>query len=560
MLQPVVRTVTLCLALSLPIASAHALQGGPPPGPPPPLQPPPAPAGNPVTTAKANLGKTLFWDEQMSATRTVACGTCHVPGAGSSDPRSVIGAARATHPGADGLFGTPDDLTGSPGVPSNDASSFYLSDAVFGLREQVTTRKAPSAVNAAYAPSLFWDGRADGELIDPLSGAVVLAAGAALENQVLGPPVSSVEMAHVGADWNDVVARMTTASPLELSPSVPAALQAWIAGRSYPQLFAEAFGTPTVDAVRIAMAIATYERTLFSDQTPFDAALAGVAPLQPLEAQGRQLFNQLNCGTCHRGNRLTDDQFHNIGLRPSNQDLGRFSVTGAPPDRGAFRTPSLRNVDLRGPYMHTGQFDTLQEVIDFYDRGGDFNPPNKSPLIQPLGLSAQQKAALLAFVQRPLTDPRVENELPPFDRPLLFGESNLAPVTIGAPTPGNGGALPRAIAFEPAWIDNPSLTIGMENGLGGAPTFLMVDIAPSPAGTPFLGLTSHLALSPALVIAPTGTLSGIGPGNGFTSLSIPLALDTAFIGLDVFAQWLVQDPGPPAGPFAATEAVRLRLF
>jgi cytochrome c peroxidase len=550
------RLPTLLFALLLPFVTTSAQQGGPPG----PLQPPPVPSGNPLSPAKVNLGKTLYWDEQMSSTRTVACGTCHVPAAGSSDPRSVFGSPRSTHPGADGQFGTLDDITGSPGVPSHLASGDYLDSALFGLREQVTTRKARSVVNAAYASELFGDGRVDDVLVDPLDGAVILAAGAALENQVLGPPLSSVEMSHVGADWDDIVARLRSATPLVLSPAVPPPLATWIAGREYPELFDEAFGTRDIDPVRIAMAIASYERTLVSDQTPFDDALAGVQPLLPLEAQGRQLFNQLNCNACHRGNRLTDDRFHYTGVRPANQDLGRFSVTGNPPDRGAFRTPGLRNVALRGPYMHTGQFQTLEEVIDFYDRGGDFQAPNKSPLIVPLGLTAQDKAALLAFLQRPLTDLRVENELPPFARPQLYGESNLTPNHIGSGTPGSGGVVPRAIAFEPLWIDNPSFTLAMQRGLGGAPAFLMLDIAPSPAGTPFLSVTSHLALTPALAIVPVGALSGIGPGNGFTSLSLSLALDPALIGLNLFGQWLVQDPGPPAGAFSATEAVRLTLF
>ncbi|MCB1086957.1 MAG: cytochrome-c peroxidase, partial [Verrucomicrobiae bacterium] len=178
-------------------------QGPPPPPPPPPLQPlnpPPVPAGNPITEAKANLGKALFWDEQLSATRTISCGSCHQPESGGSDPRSLLGDPASTHPGADGIFGTADDVTGSPGVILNREDGTYDQDDFFGMTRQVTGRYTPSAINAGYASSLFWDGRATSTFRDPVTNAVILNAGAALESQAAGPPVSSVEMAHQGRD------------------------------------------------------------------------------------------------------------------------------------------------------------------------------------------------------------------------------------------------------------------------------------------------------------------------------------------------------------------------
>src|SRR5207237_2526521 len=139
------------------------------------------------------------------------------------------------------------------------------------LREEGSERKSMSYIVAAYSDSPFWDGRATQVLTDPVTGAVVLPSGAALESQILGPPVNSAEMAHAGRDWNDVAARVAASRPLALSPSIPAGLNEWIGGRSYPELFTEAFGTPDVTPARIAMAIATFERTLYSDRTPFDA-------------------------------------------------------------------------------------------------------------------------------------------------------------------------------------------------------------------------------------------------------------------------------------------------
>ncbi|OLE52429.1 MAG: hypothetical protein AUG51_18180 [Acidobacteria bacterium 13_1_20CM_3_53_8] len=129
-------------------------------GPVQPLNPPVAPAGNPVTATKAFLGKTLFWDEQLSSTRTVACGTCHFSTKGGSDIRAIINNARSTNPGADGLFGTADDVYASPGVVSNNSDGTFNLSPVYGFREQVTGRKSRSYIDAAYSDSLFWDGRA----------------------------------------------------------------------------------------------------------------------------------------------------------------------------------------------------------------------------------------------------------------------------------------------------------------------------------------------------------------------------------------------------------------
>ena len=127
------------------------------------LNPPTAPSGNPVTATKAVLGKVLFWDEQLSSSRTVACGTCHIARAGGSDPRSVGNNTAARHPGADNVFGTADDIQGSPGVPPVQANGSYVAIAAFGLREQVTKRRSMPHINSAYPNLLFWEGRASGE-------------------------------------------------------------------------------------------------------------------------------------------------------------------------------------------------------------------------------------------------------------------------------------------------------------------------------------------------------------------------------------------------------------
>ena len=148
-----------------------------------PLNPPPAPQANPITPAKTFLGKALFWDEQMSSTGTVACGTCHKPGAGGSDPRPLAAVAARANPGADGVYGNEDDVIGSPGIPLHFDDGTYGWNQHFNLDPQVTGRKSPPALNAAYPPELFWDGRAGRQFLEPDTGPLIIPNGGALENQ-----------------------------------------------------------------------------------------------------------------------------------------------------------------------------------------------------------------------------------------------------------------------------------------------------------------------------------------------------------------------------------------
>jgi signal transduction histidine kinase/cytochrome c peroxidase len=444
------------------VSGSLAAQGGPPPNPLAPLGPAPVPAANPQTPAKIALGQALFWDEQLSVTGTVACGTCHAPRGGGSDARLPAASADSRHPGGDGVFGTADDSIGALGVPRHDAVGAYLGDPVFGMAPQAGARQSISAVNAAYPPLLFWDGRARADFIDPATGQTLIATGGALENQALGPLVNDVEMAHAGGTLADMQARIGTITPLRLAASVPAALAEWIDGRDYPALFAEVFGSGGITAARIAMAMASYQRSLVANQTPHDLELAGTPSLTQLERQGRQTFNQAGCNRCHGGALLSDNAFHYLGVRPPTADEGRMAVTGLGGDRGRMRTPGLRGVELSAPYMADGRFATLEEVIDFYDRGGDFSAPNKAPQITPLGLTAAQKTALAAFLRRPLTDPRLVAEAGPFERPQLYGESDAVPQPTGAAIAGGGGRLPRLVAIEPPLAGSDTFTVAVD--------------------------------------------------------------------------------------------------
>ncbi len=530
-------------------------QGGPPPGP---LPPPPVPPGNPITTAKVNLGKALFWDEQLSSTNTTACGSCHVFEHGGSDPRT---SNASVHPGPDGLFGGADDVFGSPGVPRTEANGAYSLAAFFRLGTQVTGRKAPSVINSAYVPNTFWDGRANTTFVDPVTQQIVLQNGATLESQVVEPPVSDVEMGHVGVNWNDITAKLAASTPLRLSPSIPAQLSTWIAGRDYPGLFQEAFGTSDVTGARIALAIATYERVLVSNQAPFDQLLAGnPQALTPQENAGFQVFNgQGRCVTCHAGPRLTNDSFRYIGVRPQADDLGRFAVTGQIGDRGRMKVPSLRNVELRAPYFHTGRLGTLEEVVDFYNRGGDFNAPNKDPNIVPLGLNAGQRANLLAFLRRPLTDPRTVNQQAPFDHPALNQSSPRVPQTFGVGTAGTGGFVPRIVAIEPPFVGNGNFTVAVDGACATKGAILAFSETNVPGGALFNGMRAYLDLSGPLTVRRIGRLAGSGAGDGYGSGTIAIPSDPLLIGRTFYAQVYVLDL-TPGTRFAATEAVAITRF
>lgn len=519
------------------------------PGPPfPPLEPPPVPAGNPITATKAYLGKALFWDEQLSSTKTVSCGTCHRPAEGGSDPRT---SPDTRHPGFDNLYGTLDDVFGSPGVPQNNANGTYSPVQHFGMGIQVTNRRSPSYLNAGYTTDgLFWDGRARDQFRDPITNNILLNSFAGLESQAVGPPLSSAEMGHVNRDWTSVVSRVSASKPLALASNIPSGLSTWIGGRTYPQLFEEAFGTSEITPARIAMALATHERTLFSDHTPLDRWASEIEPLTPLEESGKDIFQKVDCTFCHGGSLLTNSSFQNIGVRPTNEDRGRGAITGIPDDNGRFKTPNLRNLELRGPFMHNGRFATIEEVVEFYNRGGDFDAPNIDIRIRPLNLTVQERAALVAFLKRPLTDPRVANELPPFDRPRLYTESNHVPTITGAGRSGTAAIVPNAIAIEPPLIGNPSFTIAVSNGLAGAQAVLVVDSADPGVGSTIPSIGSFARIE--TVLAGSGS-----QGYGSAVLSIPNS--PALSGRTFYGRWYVNDPAAANG-FSVSRLIQFTIF
>ncbi len=517
-----------------------------------PLEPPPTPPENPVTGAKVYLGKTLFWDEQLSSTRTVACGTCHWPRAGGADPRAGEAPELSTHPGPDKTFGTDDDTVGSRGVPMTLPDGSYKPSEHFGLHEQVTGRKALAVMEAAYGTDLFWDGRARTQFVDPITGGVIIQSGGGLETQALKPLTESVEMSHVGATLENVIARIAGSKPLALSPTLPPALAAWIGDSSYPELFEEAFGTPEVTAPRIAMAMATYERTLYSDRTPFDLEAADIQDHPPAEQRGRDVFIKVTCNLCHQAGLTGDSFFRNLGVRPVEEDEGRFEVTGATRELGAFRTPSLRNVGLRAPYMHNGRFGSLEEVVEFYDRGGDFSGPHQNIQMRQLNLRSDEKADLVTFLKNELTDQRVASESGPlFDRPMLYTESARVPRVTSEGTTGSGGLIPQVTALEPPLAGNPNFTVALGSALGGAQATLVID-AVDPGTGPMIPGT-------ALLARETVAVNGSGLGEGWASVSIAIPNDAALIGSTLFGRWFVVDGGA-AGGVAVSPLFEMTIF
>ncbi|MEX2271988.1 MAG: cytochrome c peroxidase [Vicinamibacterales bacterium] len=236
-----------------------------------------------------------------------------------------------------------------------------------GVGGRVGRRNAPAILNRGYGAAFFWDGRA-----------------ASLEEQVLGPIEDPAEL---GSEVDEVVRRLA-------------------ADRHYAPAFRDAFARE-VSRDDLARALASYVRSIQAGDAPVDRFLAGDANALSTQAQaGLRVFRgKANCTACHLGPTFSDERFHNTGVAWASEDVaegyrdaGRFAVSGAPGDRGAFKTPTLREIARTAPYMHDGSVATLEDVIAFYDRGGRPNP-TLDPEIRPLQLSAQEKGFLLAFLR-----------------------------------------------------------------------------------------------------------------------------------------------------------------
>jgi cytochrome c peroxidase len=382
------------------------------------LPPVPVPPENPVTEDKRILGKILFWDEQLSSDDSVACGTCHRPAAGGADPRTGV------HPGS--RPGTGDDVHGSPGIRWLDSAGHAREHPLFGTAPQVTPRTAPAIMNALWSAELFWDGRATSEFTDPLTGKVLIAEGGALESQAVSTLMSGAEMAKQGRQWPELTAKLARIKPLALASDWPSDVaRALATAADYPALFAQAFGDRAITPARIAFAIASYERTLVPDQTPWDEFMAGGEQrLSASQRAGWEAFESLRCVNCHAPPLFTNHEFFNIGLHPDVIDVGRQRVTRRDEDRGDMRVPGLRNVGLKRRLMHTGEFRNVLEAINFYNAPPATAHRDEIPGAGTYSFSLDPAtiANLTDFLVNALTDPRVATERSPFDRPRLNSE------------------------------------------------------------------------------------------------------------------------------------------
>jgi len=238
-------------------------------------------------------------------------------------------------------------------------------------------RNSPTVYNTAFNPVQFWDGRVS-----------------SLEEQALGPIQNPVEMAETHEFVSIKIRKI----------------------KGYQDQFQKVFGT-SVNLQNIAEALAAYERTVISTNSSFDKYVLGdKTSMNDSAVKGMALFKgKGRCILCHNGPNFTDNQFHNLGVPqvgPQKEDLGRYDVTRLEKDRRAFKTPTLRSIDETAPYMHDGAFQTLEEVIDFLDKGGG-DDANKSTLMKPLNLTKKEKGELLAFLQA------LKGEEIPFAMPTL---------------------------------------------------------------------------------------------------------------------------------------------
>ena len=334
------------------------------------LPPVPVPKDNPMTQKKVLLGRKLFFDRRLSLNETMSCAMCHVP---------------------------------EQGFTNNEMAT------AVGIEGRTVRRNAPTIYNVAYFSHIFHDGRET-----------------RLEYQVWQPMLNLNEMANPGFGY--VVGKIRSFS-------------------DYKGLFESAFEGRGPGIETIGMAIASYERTIVSGNSAFDRWYFDndESELSASAQRGFGLFTgKAGCMACHVIHKdyalFTDDAFHNTGLgwrfsvgdgqaevpvqiapgvkimvpkkvidsvgKPPPSDLGRYEVTQDPADRWRYKTPTLRNVALTAPYMHNGVFGTLKDVVSFYNKGGIPNP-GLDPSIRPLGLTDDEMADIVAFLQS-LTGDNVE--------------------------------------------------------------------------------------------------------------------------------------------------------
>ncbi len=328
-----------------------------------------APPDNPPSSDKVALGKLLFWDPILSGNKDVACATCHHPQFGYTDHRDLSIGVNGVGLGENRRFASPNTV---PFVKRN--SQTLLNVAFNGIDEA-------GAYEPAAAP-MFWDMRVE-----------------SLESQALEPIKAFEEMR--GNAWESDKAVESVVARLKAIPE-------------YRALFGKAFGsTNSITGSNLAKALATFERTLLANNSPFDRYMRGDhTAMTEAQIAGMQRFESTGCTNCHNGPMFSDFKAHVLGV-PDNDKLDESDV-GISGNPYAFRTASLRNLTFTAPYMHNGAFETLGEVVRFYRRGP--RNPNVGrrgvdPLVRQLRRPGRAADEIVEFLGA-LTDDSFDKSVP----------------------------------------------------------------------------------------------------------------------------------------------------
>jgi cytochrome c peroxidase len=541
---------------------------------------PAAPADNdfpvvstPYLNDRIQLGKALFWDEQVSTSNTMACATCHIPGVGGIDPRRPGITFNANGQPILGSFGV---------IPQSGINYGFTAPPSSQETRLVTPIHVPTMIGAYMFREQFWDLRA-GPVFQWSGGGVLFPDWASLENQAVGPPTSDIEMGHQNLAWvtGMIEAKLNNEAPLALvvPGTVPSSIPAAWLGMSYAALFDAVFAASGVPAIaapgqgvtreRFAMALASYMRTLVPDQAPIDTNT-----MTPRQLLGFDVFVNSGCAVCHSatGNPIMVNRtFPVIGTLASPWDnlfsdgRGHDIFPGNPARSLAFpplsfrpKTPTLRNVGLKTRFFHDGHgrivgglpFNTIPDLVDFYDI--DQDPANGGPggpfELRGLGgapnLTVSERNAVIAFLRDALTDPRVAAGTAPFDHPKLYTQANPFGSNISKPATGTlPGWRPRMIADVPPFVEavgGPNwwkIGVGSAGGGVGGPI-----IPPGSMATLFLG-TSDANPGPFYLTGATALVTLATTPEGFATAFNPVALVPGMIGTTSWLQWVVVDAG-----------------
>jgi cytochrome c peroxidase len=329
-----------------------------------------SPVDNPSTTQKVSLGKLLFYDPILSGKKDVACATCHNANAAYTDGLDLSIGTNAVGFGRNRHFLTPNDI---PFAKRN--AQTILNTAYNGFD-----------VNGNYDPAtapMFWDSRTK-----------------SLENQVFGPIQTFEEMR--GHAYSEPLALDSVVARLKNIPE-------------YRQLFLTVFGNnQAISNQNIGKAIAAFERTLLANNAPYDRFQKGdKTAMTPQQIQGMQAFQTVGCAACHSGDMFSDYQLHVLSVPDNQKSTSSDNGNG----NYAFRTASLRNISLTAPYMHSGVFQDLNQVLGFYGRiaGGNSQNPNVNvrqidPRIRQVRIGGNQQN-IIAFINA-LTDNNFDKTVP----------------------------------------------------------------------------------------------------------------------------------------------------